>query len=111
MPRWRGVYSLPFTKCVTPLLLPTHFLLSFQSVLEQIDRDDRIRHLVEVISDVFAFVKDANEVKKIASHGRILVVMAQQTTECAYFIRDYAMKGFCMSVDAFIFHKIHFLFL
>jgi hypothetical protein len=62
--------------------------------------------LIEVIDDVFSFVKDADEVKKIASHGKILVVMAQQTTECAYFIRDYAKKGFCMSTYTLVLCRV-----
>lgn len=67
----------------------------FKSVLDQIDRDDRIHGLVEVIDDICTFVKDADEVKNMKAHGKILAMMAQQTTECAYFIRDYAVKGFC----------------
>jgi hypothetical protein len=50
------------------------------------------------MDDVYSFVKEAEPVKKIESHGRIVALMAQQTTECAYFIRDYAKnKSFCMS--------------
>jgi hypothetical protein len=70
-------------------------IFSLQSILAQIDRDNRINQLVEVIDDVYSFVTDADMVKKIESQRKILVVMAQQTTECAYFIRDYAIKGFC----------------
>jgi hypothetical protein len=75
-------------------------IFSSQSILAQIDRDNRINQLVEVIDDVYSFVKDANLVKEIESQQKILAVMAQQTTECAYFIRDYAIKGFCGSGPA-----------
>jgi hypothetical protein len=35
--------------------------------------------------------------------------MAQQTTECAYFIRDYAKKGFCMLAYTVIQRNLTFL--
>jgi hypothetical protein len=65
-------------------------------ILAQKDRDDCIDHLVELMNDVYHFVHDAEPLSKIESHERIIAVMAQQTTECAYFIRCYAMnKKFC----------------
>jgi hypothetical protein len=75
-------------------------IFSLQSILTQIDRDNRIHQLVEVIDDVYSFVKDADIVKKIESQEKIFAAMVQQTTECAYFIRDYAIKGFCGSAPA-----------
>jgi hypothetical protein len=52
------------------------------------------------MDDVYSFVKEAEPIKKIDSHRRIIELMAQQTTECAYFIRDYAMnKSFCRLVS------------
>jgi hypothetical protein len=76
-----------------------HFDLNLsQTILAQVDRDSCIVRLVEIMDDVFSFVKEAEPIKKIESHGRIIELMAQQTTECAYFIRDYAMnKSFCRS--------------
>jgi hypothetical protein len=69
-----------------------------QTILAQVDRDSHIVGLVEVIDDIYSFVKEAEPIKKIESLGRVIALMAQQTTECAYFIRDYAMtKSFCMS--------------
>jgi hypothetical protein len=72
------------------------------------------------LDDVFAFLHEAESLKKIESYKqltevalapgaefpeniklqiRILAYMGQQTTECAYFIRDYAKdKTFCMPV-------------
>ena len=59
-------------------------------------------HLLKVMDDVYSFVKEAEPIKKIESLGGIMALMAKQTTECAYFIRDYAMnKSFCMSISAF----------
>jgi hypothetical protein len=74
-----------------------------QIIVAQMDRDNSIIHLVEVMDDIYLFVQEAEPVKKIKSHCRIVALMAQQTTECAYFIRDYATnKSFCMST--FILH-------
>src|ERR1700691_5895126 len=78
----------------------SHLRLS-QTILAQVDRDEGVVHLAEVMDDAYSFVKEAEPIKKIESHGRIILLMAQQTTECAYFIRDYATnKGFCMLVSA-----------
>jgi hypothetical protein len=76
-----------------------HFDLNLsQTILAQVDRDNGIVHLAEIMDDILSFVKEAEPVKKIESHGRIIALMAQQTTECAYFIRDYATnKSFCRS--------------
>ena len=69
-----------------------------QSILAQVDRDSNIVRLVEIMDDVFSFVKEAEPIKKIESHGSIIELMSQQATECAYFIRDYAMnKSLCRS--------------
>ena len=78
-----------------------HFDLNLsQTVLAQADRDSAIVRLVGIIDDVLSFIKEAEPVKKIKSHGRIIALMAQQTTECAYFIRDYATnKSFCRSAS------------
>lgn len=69
-----------------------------QTVLAQVNRDSCIIRLVEVMDDVFSFVKEAEPIKKIESHRPIIELMSQQATECAYFIRDYAMnKSLCRS--------------
>jgi hypothetical protein len=87
------------------VVIPPDLMLS-QTIVAQMDRDDCIVHLLEVIDDVYFFVHEAEPVKKIESHGRIITLMAQQTTECAYFIRDYAMdKSFCMSISVCVMRK------
>jgi hypothetical protein len=58
--------------------------------------------------DVYSFVLEADPLKSAGTKDRtkaqkkiveILVAMAAQTTECAYFIRVYAEKrSFCRSV-------------
>src|SRR6202050_4049979 len=95
-----------------PMYAPSisHLRLS-QTILDQVDRDKCIVHLVEVINDIYSFVKQAEPMKKIQSHGRIVALMAQQTTECAYFIRDYAMnKNFCMSASTLKWEASHGFF-
>ena len=53
------------------------------------------------MDDVYSFIDEAEPVKKIESHSRIVMLMTQQATECAYFIRDYTMnKSFCMLTSA-----------
>jgi hypothetical protein len=51
------------------------------------------------MNEVYAFVHETEPLQKIKSHEKIVLLMAKQTIECAYFIRDYAKnKSFCMSV-------------
>jgi hypothetical protein len=70
-------------------------------ILTQKERDDNIARLLEVMVDVYAFVLEAEPVKKLESHKQILASMVQQTTECAYFLREYATNtSFSMSVFA-----------
>jgi hypothetical protein len=53
------------------------------------------------MNDIYAFVHEAEFLKRIESQKQILALMAQQTTECAYLIRDYAKnKNFCLSTIA-----------
>jgi len=66
-----------------------------------VNLDASVRHLVETMDNVFEFVHEAAELDLSGSSSQkdILTCMAKQTTECAYFIRDYAKnKNFCMSL-------------
>ena len=56
-----------------------------KAILAQKERDDNIGRLLETMSDVYTFVLEADPVKKVESHKRILAAMTQQTVECAYF--------------------------
>ena len=80
-------------------ILHVHFILNFsQSILAQVDRDSCIDRLIDIMNDVCSFVKEAKPTKEIESQGPIIELMSQQATECAYFIRDYAMnKSLCRS--------------
>ena len=62
------------------------------------DRDNKIQDLINTISDMYAFVREAKPVEKIKSHAKIFAAIVKQTTECAYFIQEYAeTKSFSMS--------------
>ena len=48
------------------------------------------------MSDVFAFVEDAEPLKRIVAHMRTITLLIQQVTECGYFIAEYMKQNdFC----------------
>ena len=50
------------------------------------------------MSDVLAFVHDAEPLKTIKEHIKTITLLIQQVTECGYFITEYAkQKNFCQS--------------
>jgi len=72
-----------------------------QALLTQLHLDESVRGLFATMVDVYSFVLDADPLKSAGTKDRtkaqqkiveILVAMAAQTTECAYFIRVYAEK-------------------
>jgi len=74
-------------------ILHIHFDLDLlQTILAQIDCNSHIVGLVKSMDDVFSFVKETEPIKKIESHGWVIELMVQQTTECIYFIQEYAMN-------------------
>jgi hypothetical protein len=77
--------------------LDYHSLSShFQAALSQTIRDAAINDLAETMSDTYAFLCEADQIKQFKSQADILIVMAKQTEECAYFIHGYAeKKSFC----------------
>ena len=78
-----------------------------QIILNQKERDDNLSHLIEVMADAYAFVLEAEPVKKIESQQRIVMVMVKQTAECSYFIREYATTtSFSMSLSLYENHEI-----
>jgi len=87
--RWFHVQSRAFDYCSLP---------SFQAVISQTVRDAAINDLSETMSDTYAFLCEADQMKQFQSQADILIVMAKQTEECAYFIHGYAKtKSFCSS--------------
>lgn len=77
-----------------------------QIILAQKARDKNVNDLVSAMNDVFAFVHEADPLKKIDYHRELLMQIIRQTTECAYFIYHYAKeKNFCTRIS--FFHDIH----
>ena len=103
---WSILSAIPKVRFLWPAII--FDLRCPQTILAQVDRDSCIIRLVGVINDVYSFVEEAEPMKKIESHRRIISLMAQQTTECAYFIRDYASnKSFCAFFSTLRAHKSH----
>ena len=95
---WRGASSLLCLRFVLRKLYIFILMRTSQTILARVDHDSCIVRLVEIMDDVLSFVKEAEPIKKIKSHGLIIELMSRQATECAYFIRDYAMnKSLCRS--------------
>ncbi|KAJ7485928.1 hypothetical protein FB451DRAFT_1392641 [Mycena latifolia] len=82
-----------FTNIIHPFVkFACSVLTMAQTVaLAQKDRDERFRQLIKTISEVFCFL---NELKMAAleGHRQTIKLLALQTTECAYFIRDYTKQ-------------------
>ena len=50
------------------------------------------------MSDVLAFVHDAEPLKTIKEHIKTITLLIQQVTECGYFITEYVkQRNFCQS--------------
>ncbi|KAF8549383.1 hypothetical protein OG21DRAFT_1500452 [Imleria badia] len=63
-----------------------------QVLVNQKNRDEQIVRLAGTMSDVFAFVDDAEPLKHIKKHIKIIELLIQQVTECGYFIAEYAKR-------------------
>ena len=64
--------------------------------IDQKNRDDAINRLARTMSDVFAFVEDAESLKRVKTNVKTITLLIQQVTECGYFITEYAkQKNFC----------------
>ncbi|KAF8210921.1 hypothetical protein K438DRAFT_100297 [Mycena galopus ATCC 62051] len=71
--------------------------------IAQRERDDLFRELIKVTCEVFAFL---NELKKasLENHLETIKLLTLQTTECAYFIRDYTkQKSFILRTGSTLF--------
>ncbi|KIM89362.1 hypothetical protein PILCRDRAFT_2588 [Piloderma croceum F 1598] len=65
---------------------------AYKIVIAQKKLDEVIDHLVEVMNDIYSFVQEAHALRDIESHKWIVALITQQTTDCAYFIRDYTIN-------------------
>ncbi|EIN04115.1 WD40 repeat-like protein, partial [Punctularia strigosozonata HHB-11173 SS5] len=59
------------------------------AIIAQINQDQSIKALLETMLDCHNFVDEAEPLKHLRSAVQVLSAMAKQTTECAYFIRDF----------------------
>jgi hypothetical protein len=69
------------------------FPIRFQTLIQQVQRDDSIRTLFETIRDAFEFTRDANCLRNInpeSRQSRILEEMLQCVSEIGKFIELYA---------------------
>ncbi|KAF7345626.1 WD40 repeat-like protein [Mycena venus] len=62
-----------------------------KAVIAQKERDHRLRQLIQVTSEVFLFLNDL-KVSALEGHRQTIKLLTLQTTECAYFIRDYTKQ-------------------
>ena len=64
--------------------------------MHQIECDGKIADLVQDMQALYAFLKGTDPSKYDEPQRKIVTSLAQQTIECAYFIRHYASDpNFC----------------
>ena len=64
-------------------------------LVDQENCDVEISHLAATMSDIFAFVHDAEPLKAIKAHVETITLLIQQVTECGYFIAEYTKQMNC----------------
>ncbi|EIM81233.1 uncharacterized protein STEHIDRAFT_162217 [Stereum hirsutum FP-91666 SS1] len=67
---------------------------AYKLVVAQMQRDINILLLVDAMNDVYDFVKEAEPLRTVKSHEKVMLLLAQQTTECGYFISAYCNDDF-----------------
>ncbi|KAJ7136843.1 hypothetical protein C8R44DRAFT_608581 [Mycena epipterygia] len=60
-------------------------------IFAQQERDDKFRELIKITTDVFCFLNEL-KVAALEGHRQTIMLLTLQTTECAYFIRDYTKQ-------------------
>jgi hypothetical protein len=79
-----------------------------QIILAQTERDQSIQSLLDKLEDVYRFMSQEDTLGQISSKRKISERIAQQTLECARFIRDYSQKkGFCKSSGYCTLHSVN----
>jgi len=58
--------------------------------MDQVERDSRMHDLVKAMNDAYEFFTIGEQVEDVKARRDILKNLVGQTTECAFFIRDYA---------------------
>ena len=82
---------------------PVQQLLSVpvQIILAQADRDQAVDDLLKKLEEVYGFMTQDKTLDQIESMHNVVAQIAQQTLECARFIRDYyETKNFCESATS-----------
>ncbi|KAK6985070.1 WD40 repeat-like protein [Favolaschia claudopus] len=70
----------------------TNLITQFSEVvIAQKDRDDRFRQLIKITSEVYQFLNSL-KMSALEGHRGTIKLLTLQTTECAYFIRDYTKQ-------------------
>ena len=66
-----------------------------QEVQKQVALDANVTSLADIMNDTFDLVEKADKLRR-ESKSKIVMRIVQQTTECAWFIRDYRkIEEFC----------------
>ncbi|KAE9386012.1 hypothetical protein BT96DRAFT_891849 [Gymnopus androsaceus JB14] len=68
--------------------------MAYKVVVNQLQRDANINCLILAMNDIYSFIKEAEPLQQIESHKTIMACLAQQTTECGYFITAYCADTF-----------------
>ncbi|KAG2141160.1 uncharacterized protein EDB93DRAFT_1338661 [Suillus bovinus] len=77
-------------------------------ILTQAERDESVDRLLQKIDEVYNFITQDENLSKVESMHDVIGKIAQQTLECARFIREYSeTKNFCESSE----HRIRTLIL
>ena len=79
--------------------------------MHQIELDGKITNLVQDMQALYAFLKGIDPSKYDGPQRKIVTSLAQQTIECAYFIRQYGSDlNFCKSCVILIYWFHSFVF-
>ncbi|OAX41280.1 hypothetical protein K503DRAFT_520463 [Rhizopogon vinicolor AM-OR11-026] len=76
----------PYTKMAFMVLTA-----GYEVIRRQHARDDSIRKLASIMCDTYNLVSDAKDLCRFQDQQKTVTLLARQTIECAYFIRDYAL--------------------
>ncbi|EIN12241.1 hypothetical protein PUNSTDRAFT_130507 [Punctularia strigosozonata HHB-11173 SS5] len=60
------------------------------TIIGQVKLDQSIRDLLDTLENVYDFMDQAQPLDTVKSAAKLLTALAQQTTECGWFIHDYA---------------------
>ncbi|EIN12230.1 hypothetical protein PUNSTDRAFT_130499 [Punctularia strigosozonata HHB-11173 SS5] len=61
-----------------------------ETIIGQVKLDQSIRDLLDTLENVYDFMDQAQPLDSVKSAAKLLTALAQQTTECGWFIHDYA---------------------